>query len=154
MWRRLGMHLARSPGATKATCFNFYFFSLRPPLDPRYLELANEVCRTNGSRSKQREKPESLRKKTGGGPDVSFRALIFTWFSGGELSQTRRVGAAYSKSVPTVANRLFKRGSLQVLSPGERTSKHIQTLRWRPFAFFFFFSRRFPPLLAQAKLKI
>lgn len=135
------------PGATKATCFNFYFFP-PAPLDPLYLEMANEVCRTNGSCSKKREKPQSLRKP-GGGPDVSFRALIFTWFSGGKLSQTRRsrvrkkppprVGAAYSKSVPTVANRLFKRGSFQVLSPGERTSKHIQTLRWRSFAFFFFF---------------
>lgn len=48
-----------------------------------------------------------------------------------------QVGAAFSKSVPTVANRLFKRGSFQVLSPGKRTSKHIQTLRWRSFPFFF-----------------
>lgn len=72
-------------GAAEATCFNFF---------SHFLLIVTQTGERGVSRSirtaqiLRREKNQSLCKKQGGVPDVLFRALIFTWFSGGKLSQT------------------------------------------------------------------
>lgn len=82
-------------GATKATCFN----PPPPPTPHRYSNLPTRyvALNANSSKSKQREKTRVS--------DVLFCALIFTWFSGGKLSQTLRrclVAHTVNQSQPTL----------------------------------------------------